>query len=27
MDVAKEKTGYHDDFGDDDMNSRRCMLD
>ncbi|XP_034840105.1 cerebellar degeneration-related protein 2-like isoform X2 [Maniola hyperantus] len=27
MDVAKEKTGFQDDFGDDDCNSRRCMLD
>ncbi|XP_047528340.1 cerebellar degeneration-related protein 2 isoform X2 [Vanessa atalanta] len=27
MDVAKDKTTFHDDFGDDDFNSRRCMLD
>lgn len=28
MDVAKETTtGFLDEFGDDDFNSRRCMLD
>ncbi|OWR44817.1 hypothetical protein KGM_202105 [Danaus plexippus plexippus] len=27
MDIAKEKKGYFDDFGEDDANSRRCMLD
>ncbi|XP_045445594.1 cerebellar degeneration-related protein 2-like isoform X2 [Melitaea cinxia] len=27
MDVAKDKSAFHDDFGDDDFNSRRCMLD